>query len=323
MDGHADSAPETGGLSDLASFLADTLETEPADENEATNPDESTAEGDTDNEENDQQDESEGDEPEDEEDAEPAPDRKVTIKTTAEDGTETTEEVSETELVKGYQRQADYTRKTQALAERETKAVEFIKGKHDEMRDHYLTQAETARAAVSQMAGLKSGEEMAQLANSDPAAWVAENQRQQSIGAFLNGLEQRIASEKENARLQSEQHQQQQKQTMFTQTWAELEKAGIDKPKLAKIFGGVTKAYGVSEQELASVYDHRYVNIMKDAIAFRELQAKKTEVTKKVADAPRMPSRQAQPAQERRDKALNDRFKGGRAKLNDLAAYLR
>ena len=35
MDGQAESAPESGGIDDLASFLADTPETESTDEDEA------------------------------------------------------------------------------------------------------------------------------------------------------------------------------------------------------------------------------------------------------------------------------------------------
>ena len=109
----------------------------------------------------------------------------------------------------------------------------------------------------------------------------------------------------------------------YERTWAELQKDGIDRDKLAKIYGNVTKNYGFSEAELASVYDHRQVRLMKDAIAFRELQAQKAAVTKKVQEAPRMPSKQTRPAQTRQDQALENKFKGGRAKLNDLAAYLR
>lgn len=319
MNGQAQDAPASAGLDDLASFL-DTPEEESTQEIEAQDADESTGDADTEETANDEQEETEAESEDEAKD--PAPVEKITVKVKGEDGTEETIELTPDEIASSYLRQKDYTKKTQALAARESEAVEFLTNKHNEIRQQYVSQAETARAAVAQMAGLKSGEEMAQLAHSDPAAWVAENQRQQSINAFLNGLDQRIAGEKEAAKTQAEQAQQQRMQAMFMQTWTELEKAGIDKPKLAKIYGGVTKNYGVSEQELAGVYDHRYVNIMKDALAFRELQAKKPEVTKKVAEAPRLPTRQTQPAETRKDQALNARFKSGRARLSDLAAYI-
>ena len=65
------------------------------------------------------------------------------------------------------------------------------------------------------------------------------------------------------------------------------------------------------------------VRVLKDALAYQSLKAQKPAVMQKAQSAPRMPSRQAAPAQERIDKALDNKFKSGRAKLNDLAAYLR
>lgn len=318
------------GLADLASFL-DTPEEESNEENEAQeNSDDSTAEGDTDESENDGQDETEADgelegdpDAEAEEDTKPATERKVKITVKGDDGTETTEEVPETELVKGYQRQADYTRKTQALAERESQAVEFLKTKHDEVRSHYLQQAEVTRAAVAGMAGIKSDSEMAQLAQTDPAAWVAESQRQKAVQAYLSQLDQQITGEKQAAQQEQTQRQQQATKAMYERAWQELSKDGIDKPALTKIYGDANKSYGFTNEELAQVYDPRLVRMMKDAAAFRELQSKKAEVTKKVAEAPKMPQRKATPADERNARALNDKFRSGRAKLNDLAALLR
>lgn len=320
-------APALGSndLADLASFLSDTPEPESVEDESETQSDEPTADGDTGEAENDQQDESEDESQDasDEEEAKPAPDRKVAIKTTAEDGTETTIDVSESELVKGYQRQADYTRKTQALATRENEAVQFLQTKHDEFRNQYVSQAETARAAVAQMAGIKTESEMEQLAHSDPAAWVAENQRQRQIGNFLNGLDQQIAGEKNRANHEHTQRQSQALKSAFESTWVELGKAGIDKPALAKIYQGASKNYGFTDAELGNVYDHRLVKMMQDAQAYRTLKEQKPAVSQKLANAPKLPTRQAQPAQERADKALNEKFRSGRAKLNDLAAFLR
>ena len=316
MDGQADAPAE--GLSELASFLDTPLDEESEEETEAP-ADESTAEeGDTDEEANDEQDDEEGDQP----DEEPAPVAKITFKVKGEDGNEETIEATPEELASSYMRQADYTRKTQALAEREYQAVEFLKTKHDEVRQQYLSQAELARAAVVQMAGLKTGEEMAQLAHSDPAAWVAENQRQQSINAYLSGLDQQINTEKQRAAQEAQAYQQQTIQKQYAQTWAELQKEKIDKPALAKIYENTSKSYGFTQDELNNVYDHRLVKMMRDAAAFQELKAKKPEVTRKAEAAPRVPVRQST-AQTRKDQELTNKFKAGRAKLNDLAALLR
>lgn len=321
MDGHAESAPESGGLTDLASFLADTpdsLESIEQDE-EQTLADDSTAEGDTETEANDEQEESE---PEGKEE-EPAPVEKITFKVKGEDGTEETVEATTEDLAKSYMRQQDYTRKTQALAERENEAVQLLAKKHEEIRSQYLSQAELTRAAIVNMAGIKSEEEMAQLANSDPAAWVAEQQRQRQISNYLNHLDQQINGEKQQAEAQRAEQMQKHLQVQYQKAWNELSKDGIDKPKLQKIYSDTSKNYGYTNEELANVYDSRLVRMMKDAAAYRELQEQRSKVTKQVQSAPRMPSRQASPATDRRDQALENRFKGGRAKLNDLAAFLR
>lgn len=321
MPGYADSAPEAG-LEDLASFLSDTPEKEP--DNEALNA-ESPPNEDTEDDAKTQQEEGEDadEEPSEDEDAPPAPERKVKVAIKGDDGEEQELEVSEEELVKGYHRQQDYTKKTQALAERENQAVEFLKAKHDEFRQQYLSQAELARAAVTSMAGIKTEAELAELANSDPAAWVAESQRQKEIFNYLNHLDQQINGERQRASQEQTERQAQTLQEQYQKAWTVLSKEKIDKPALAKIYTDAKKVYGFTDEELGGVYDARLVMALRDAAAYQELKSKRAEVTKKAVDAPRVPNKQATTANERRQQKLNDRFKGGRAKLSDLAELLR
>ena len=323
MDGQA-TAPESGGLADLASFLSESPETDSIDEeNEAETVDESTGEADTEEAANDEQDIDPDAPDEGEDEDEPAPVEKITFKVKGEDGKEETIEASTEDLAKSYMRQQDYTKKTQALAERESEAVKFLTQKHEEIRSQYLSQAELSRAAIVQMAGIKTEDEMANLANSDPAAWVAENQRQRQINSYLNGLNQQIEGEKQQAKAQADQRARQQIKQQFDTAWQELSKDGIDKPKLQKIYSDVSSKYGFSNEELANVYDHRLVRALRDAAAYQALKAQKPAVMQKAQNAPRMPSKQAAPAQVRRDQAIEQKFKSGRAKLNDLAAFLR
>lgn len=318
-NGQAESAPETG-LAGLVGFLSDKPEEESADDeplNADDAPDEDTADEATD-----ESDESEGDEPEDDK---PAPvETKVTFKVKAEDGTEETVEFSQDELPAALMRQKDYTKKTQALAERENQAVQFLQTKHEEVRNQYLEQAAFARSAVEQMAGFRTDAEMAQLAHSDPASWVAENQRQGQIKAFLATLDSNLKRERDQAGEQSKALQQKQYQQTIEASWAELAKEKIDRPALVKIYESTAKHFGFKPEEMGNITDHRVVKMMRDAAAYRELKARAPEVTRKANEAPRLPAaKQATPAQERQKQALSAPFKGGRAKLNDLAAYLR
>ena len=264
MPGHADSAPEAG-LAGLASFLSDTPERE-SEEDEDINA-ESPPDTDTEEEAEAHQDDDEpsDDDESDEADKDPTPERKVKVAIKGDDGEEQELEVSEEELVKGYHRQQDYTKKTQALAERENQAVEFLKAKHDEFRQHYLSQAELARAAVTSMAGIKTEAELAELANSDPAAWVAESQRQKEIFNYLNYLDQQINGERQRASQEQTERQAQTLQEQYQKAWTVLSKEKIDKPALAKIYTDAKKVYGFTDEELGGVYDARLVMALRDA----------------------------------------------------------
>jgi len=301
------------GLDDLAEFVKNKQEIAPLDDDEGTTadpaPDEDNAEEAT-------------DEPDEAEEAEPTPVEKITVKVKGKDGEETLE-LTHDEIAASYLRQSDYTRKTQELSEREGQAVTFLKNKHDELRSQYTEQAEFYKQAVTQMAGIRSESEMSQLAQTDPAAWVAENQRQQSIRAFLNQLDSSIQGERQRAQSEAQQRQQHTIKQMTEKAWDVLTKEKIDKPALAKIYGEVNKTYGFSNDELGNVYDPRLVKMMRDATAYQALKNKAPEVTRKANDAPRMPTaKQATPAAERQRAAINNRFSSGRGKLNDLAAYL-
>lgn len=322
MDGHASNAPET--LSDLASFLGDTPEQESQDEDVEALADESTDELDTDESETVGQEESDDGEPSEDEEAEdtPAPDRKIKVPVKGDDGTDQEIEVDESELVKSYLRQSDYTKKTQELAHREHQAVENLKAKHDEFVNNYVQKAEASRAAIVQLAGLRSEAEMAQLAQSDPAAWVAENQRQQTIVNFINQMDRDLAAEREQVAQRQQAEMQQVRAKLFQESWEALQKDGIDREKLAKAYGDASKVYGFTQEELASVLDHRYVRVLMDGLKYRELQNQKQTVKQKVDVAPKLQAKTPNGIS-RADRELEKRFSSGRAKLNDLAALLR
>jgi len=260
------------------------------------------------------------DEPlEDSEEAEEQPSLtfKVTIK--GEDGTDQTLEVDQKELVNGYQRHADYTRKTQELATREREVTQAVAQRLQEGQSYYMQQAQLAQQTIAQLAGLRSPQEMAALAQTDPATWVAEQQREQQIGAVMQQLQKNIQQEKANR----EEYYEIQKAQAFDEGWKFLRSKGIDEAQGREIGQKAVKVLGLTSTDLENLYNPRYVLMMRDAIAYRELQANKQTVTKKAEQAPRLPAtRQQTPKQVQQTKALNGRFASGKAKLSDLAAYL-
>jgi hypothetical protein len=316
-NGQADEGPVS--IDEVAQFLVDNPEAD-IEEGEQDPP-----ESEEDNPEGEQE-EAPADEESEEEDSEKPKEQtsglKFKVPVKGEDGSDTTIEVDEKELIAGYQRHADYTRKTQDLANREREVTQQVATKLEEGRTHYLQQAQLARAAVLQLAGLKSHEEMAQLAQSDPSAWVAEQQRANAVQAVLSQLEQGMTYEQQVA-----QHKQQEAYSReVSRAWGVLGQEGIDKPALQKIYDGAVQKYGkygLTMEKVAALIDPAAALILRDALAYQGLKEKKAEVTKKAAQAPKLPqTRQSVPKNEQRAKQLDQRFASGKAKLSDLAAYI-
>lgn len=324
MSGQADNAPAE--LDEVAQFLVDNPGSDGADDEQAgAQPDDRPEQSDNLDEGNPDGSPGEGDGDDPDEGADPDPDDagqtsgrtfKVTIP--GEDGASKTIEVDEKELVSSYLRHSDYTRKTQELAQRETQAVEVVKSEIGKVRNYYQQQAQLAMAAVQQLAGLKTPQEMLILAQTDPAAHAVEQARQGMVMQVLNGIQQGLQQDEQH----HSQVSQQEIAQKFTQAWDVLGKAGLDKPKLAAIYDAAAREYGFEKERFNTVYDPKLVLMMRDAVAYREAQAKAKAAKDKATAAPRLPQRQnvapATQAQQRRE----SRFRSGRASLNDLAAHI-
>lgn len=316
-------------MDDVAAFLVDNPEADQA--GELPNDDEP---GDPDNSDGDQnpaddagagpdsddpEEDPETDDPDAAAEAQKQTSQKFKVPVKGEDGSDTEIEVDQKELIAGYQRHADYTRKTQELGTREREAHELVSRRLEEGRNHYMQEAQKAHAAIRTLAGLKSDAEMAQLAQTDQAAWVQERARAEAIKGVLSQIEQGMSLEHQQAQHQAQAVQQQE----FQKAWGVLGQQGIDKPKLKSIFDGVGKAYGVEEGRFANVTDPKVVLIMRDALAYRELKEKAAAVKKDVKSAPKLPApRQNVPQKEQVSKRLDQKFRSGKAGVKDLARFL-
>ena len=132
MDGQAEMAPLSAD--DVAQFLIDNPEADGADDQQEQVPtDESTSTEDTDAPETD---DDSPDDADDESDDQPDPTsgRKFKVTVKGEDGADLEQEVDEKNLSAGYQRHADYSRKTAELARREEQAVEVVRARYPRRR---------------------------------------------------------------------------------------------------------------------------------------------------------------------------------------------
>ena len=316
MDGQAEMAPLSAD--DVAQFLIDNPEADGADDQQEQAPtDESPSDEDTDESETDDDSPDDADDESDEQ-PDPTSGRKYKVTVKGEDGADLTQEVDEKELIAGYQRHADYSRKTAELARREEQAVEIVRAKVSEAQNHYVQQAQMAQALVARLAGLRSPEEMLELSRQDPAAYVAEQARQQQVHSMIAGLQNQWQQEQ----FRAQQDQQAALQQSFARCWGVLGQKGIDKPKLQHIFDSYSKYYGISPERFATLNDPAVVLSMRDAVAYRELQKKKSEVTQKAAAAPRLPQKSPVPRADTQDKKRVERLRSGRGSRDDLAAFI-
>lgn len=314
--GQGSDTPET--TDDLAQFLLDNPDADQDPDNEEERKDSEEPDEDK-SDEVDEESPAEDDDESSEEEAKQPSVLKFKVPVKGEDGAESTIEVDEKELIAGYQRHSDYTRKTQALADKEREAFQVVTTKIEEGRNHYMQQAQLARAAVLQLAGLRSPQEMAVLAQTDPTTWVAEQQRQTAVQSVLSQLEQGMQHEQ----MQVQQQTAQQTQQQISKAWGVLGQQGIDKPALVKIYETVSTKYGIPMERLSNVTDPALVLLMRDAATLQGLKDKKATVTAKAKEAPKLPAqRQSVPKNEQVNKRLESRFSSGKAKLGDLAKWI-
>jgi len=197
-------------------------------------------------------------------------------------------EVTLDELLKGYSRTSDYTKKTQTLAE-QRKAIEADRVRIEEaakLRDQYSQRLQI----IEQMLAAQPEENLAELKESDPIGYtmkVAEKlERDKQLEAIRNERQQLAAR-------QQYEYQEQLKNHLASE--ADKLKSAIpemgDDVKgevIRKEIREYARSIGWSDQELASVYDHRAVLALYQAMQYNKLQKSKPTVTKKVAEAPKM-----------------------------------
>lgn len=185
------------------------------------------------------------------------------------------------ELLKGYSREQDYTRKTQAIAE-DRKAVEAERQAAADVRDQYSSRLEAVEKIIQQ----NEPRVDQSLRQSNPAEWSAQ-MLQHKMWA-----EQRVAVNAERERLAQEAKREEAKALAETvKQEAERLRAAIPEwadPAIAKAETEKLREYGQSigftEDELDDVIDHRAVRVLRDAMAYRELKAK-SQTTRATVEA--------------------------------------
>ena len=197
-------------------------------------------------------------------------------------------EVTLDELLKGYSRTSDYTKKTQTLAE-QRKQVEAERQRIEEaakLRDQYAQRL----SVIEQMLASQPEEDLTSLKETDPIGYtmkIAERMEREKQVQAIRAEQQQIA-QKQQAEYQ---------ENLRRHLASEAEKLSQAIPEMSDPVKGevirkeikdFARAIGWSEQELAQIYDHRAVLALYKGLQHEKLQKSKPVATKKVAEAPKM-----------------------------------
>ena len=207
------------------------------------------------------------------------------------------EQVPLSELLKGYSRQSDYTRKTQELAE-QRKAFEAERAGIDQERQQALAglqqlsaqlQAELARTQPSP-------QDLEQLRLRDPAEWSArmyEQQQRQQLVQFAQAQQAQVEAQERAQRVPQEIAALQAKLPEFADNFeSHYRKTGE--------WAMSPEGGGLSPEEWDATFDHRHVIVLEKARRYDEATRQTPRVTKKLAEKkPRVirPGTQSPPGQ--------------------------
>lgn len=259
-------------------------------------------EEDEEDEDEDRDEESDEEEDSEEEDAEAddSDDDTVTYKVKV-DGQEI--EVTQDELLRGYSRTQDYTRKTQALAE-ERRAQAGEREAVAQERATYQDRLNVLEEAIK--ASTPPEPDWDKLRREDPARYavaVADHQRRKDALAAIEEERQKTAvKQQEDARRAYAEHLITERARMVEAIpeWADEAVAREEKDSLAQY---AKDEYGYTDEDLDAVSDHRIMVILRKAAAYDRLQKGKEKLTEKKKTAKVLKPGAKQPGKKKGKKA--------------------
>lgn len=198
-------------------------------------------------------------------------------------------EVPLDELLKGYSRTADYTKKSQSLAEQKKK-VESKEKELDNLAQIQARYAENLKTLENLLVEPDDKVNLEELRNTDESAYVkalAEKGERERQRAKLKAEQQRV--QQEQASLQTQQYQKylERQNDLLLEKMPEMKNTKHRNAVSQEIIA-YGKEVGLTDQELNQVVDHRFVQILHEASQFKKLMKSKPEVLKKLKTAPKL-----------------------------------
>jgi len=194
------------------------------------------------------------------------------------------------ELVSGYQKGDDYTKKSQTLAE-QRKVVEDqarVIQEAQSIREQYAQRLNQVQSILTE--GREDMADLEVLKENDPIQYaikVAEQTEQNKKIQLVQQEQARLAQESNQYRAQ----QQANIVANESKVLSEKVKEFSDPKKSEQLKNDIRsfgKSVGFTDNELAQVYDHRHVIILQKAMEYDKLQKANPSVNKKLSKAPKM-----------------------------------
>ncbi len=192
-------------------------------------------------------------------------------------------EVTQDELIQGYQRNADYTRKTQELAAEKQQTSDFVERSKKDVETKLAKLDQLNQAAQVQLQQEYAQVDFEKLYDEDPVEAARLEHKMRKKNEQLQQVQQQtqqLQMEEFNKYLEEQQKQ----MTVKIPEMTHPEKG----PQFRKQMRDYLSSVGFNNQEIDSVYDHRYVLLVRDAMAYRNLQQAKPQIKKKAVNAPKV-----------------------------------
>lgn len=181
-------------------------------------------------------------------------------------------EVTLDELLQGYSRTADYTRKTTALAQEKAAELEPLRS----ARQQYSQLLEKLERIVSD--DLPPEPNWDKLRAEDPAGYAAQYadyQLQASKVLAVRAERERVAQEEHRDQVaQWNAHLAEEKKKLFTAVPEWSKDPEVAKKDLGALAKYITSTYGYTEDDLSNTGDHRIIVAFRKAMLWDEQQAK-------------------------------------------------
>ena len=192
-------------------------------------------------------------------------------------------EVTLDELLRGYQREADYTRKTSELSLEKSKYNDLMQQSQSEINNKLSKLTELTTVAQQELQREYSNIDFEKLYEEDPVEAARQEHKMRKRAENLSMIQEETKANQAQE-FQKYLQEQQHKVASLVPEFNDPNKAS----KLKSDMRQYLSKLGYGDQEINSVYDARQVLLIRDAMAYNALKKSNVKVTKKVATAPKV-----------------------------------